>query len=419
MQTVTIIDDDAHAELDGVRLVRDGVLVYAPDDCRDAQDNALTSCDPREGRLEVSIDGVWGTVCDDYWTDDDAAVACRQLGFPGSEPNGGRFLQAHFGPGDASMPIWFDNLLCTGDEDRLIDCPRYETGVGQHNCVHDEDVGIRCLPMASSAASASAAPHGFKASPLPVAGGNGTGGPLQTGSPGVKAVGLVPAGPVAPAPADLDSLDASRLGLADVPAIRHLTRLRELDLSGNALTDLSALAGLTAMRSLDLSNNRIEDLSPLAGLLELRRLDVTGNRIVDLSALAGLPNLESLLVDGNRVDSVEPLTNLHALRNLGLSDNRLSDVAALADLSALWRLDLGGNRIADLGPIGDLDRLLWLRLAGNPAADMAPLQRLGRLHWLQPPSGPVVRQAGQPPVPRPHRLSGTGAEAGRIAGSNP
>jgi len=36
-----------------------------------------------KGRLEVKYDGVWGTVCDDEFQDNDngAAVACCMLGF--------------------------------------------------------------------------------------------------------------------------------------------------------------------------------------------------------------------------------------------------------------------------------------------------------------------------------------------------
>ena len=36
----------------------------------------------REGRIEICLNSVWGTVCDNFWGNLDAQVTCRQLGYP-------------------------------------------------------------------------------------------------------------------------------------------------------------------------------------------------------------------------------------------------------------------------------------------------------------------------------------------------
>ncbi|XP_030643570.1 neurotrypsin [Chanos chanos] len=91
----------------------------------------------REGRVEILVNGQWGTVCDDGWTDRDAEVVCRQLGYSGLAKARG---MAYFGEGTG--PIHVDNIKCAGNERALSDCIKQPYGT--HNCRHSEDAGVIC-----------------------------------------------------------------------------------------------------------------------------------------------------------------------------------------------------------------------------------------------------------------------------------
>ena len=129
-----ILDDDRVGPADGTLRICDAGGMCTEEGAADILS---------EGRVEVAYNGDWGTVCDDYWTIDDAGVACRQLGHVGAERT---FRASRFGGAASGAPVWLDDVQCAGAETRLLDCPR-GLEIGEHNCslAHTEDAGARCV----------------------------------------------------------------------------------------------------------------------------------------------------------------------------------------------------------------------------------------------------------------------------------
>ena len=90
------------------------------------------------GRVEVFVNGEWGSVCDDSWDIRDATVVCNELGYSGGAV--ASYGVAHFGQGSGN--ILLDDVECSGSENRLVDCTH--GGISVHNCDHSEDAAVMC-----------------------------------------------------------------------------------------------------------------------------------------------------------------------------------------------------------------------------------------------------------------------------------
>ncbi|WAQ98296.1 NETR-like protein [Mya arenaria] len=74
---------------------------------------------PNSGMVKVSVSGEWGVICDMNWTNMDARVACRHLGF--KDGYAGTNVIKSIGTGR----LWLYNIDCTGVEQSIFSCPAY------------------------------------------------------------------------------------------------------------------------------------------------------------------------------------------------------------------------------------------------------------------------------------------------------
>ena len=127
-----------------------------PGNCKEGSIRVVDGIIEQEGRVEVCVNQVWGSVCDDGWDKTDAHIVCQQMGHPElgmydtctyknyncyapvSEPV--VFHDSYFGNG--RYPIIYSNLKCGGWENNIRDCQK-DTFL-DITCPNQQVAGVLC-----------------------------------------------------------------------------------------------------------------------------------------------------------------------------------------------------------------------------------------------------------------------------------
>jgi hypothetical protein len=96
-----------------------------------------------EGRLQVMVDGKWGTVCDYGWNIINAALVCHQLGLA-LNPIDWRLERNEIPGAGTQEDILISHVRCTEHDTDITKCRMEKRDEFQNSCTHDMDVGVRC-----------------------------------------------------------------------------------------------------------------------------------------------------------------------------------------------------------------------------------------------------------------------------------
>ena len=98
------------------------------------------------GQVAINYLGVPGSICWSGWTDADARVVCRELGFK----NGSAYYhyKSSFIYLDYNGPYWTSDVSCFGNETKLSECPH--AGFGNVTDCSDRGhyAGVICFDAA-------------------------------------------------------------------------------------------------------------------------------------------------------------------------------------------------------------------------------------------------------------------------------
>ncbi|XP_052784322.1 uncharacterized protein LOC128220099 isoform X2 [Mya arenaria] len=93
--------------------------------------------DPNIGRVELQVQGQWGTVCGESFDAKDATVLCRMMGL-----NFSAFMRTKRNNlGQRSGPALMNHINCSGSEEHINSCPYFSP---TSYCSSDEDISLLC-----------------------------------------------------------------------------------------------------------------------------------------------------------------------------------------------------------------------------------------------------------------------------------
>ncbi|XP_030847040.1 deleted in malignant brain tumors 1 protein [Strongylocentrotus purpuratus] len=87
-----------------------------------------------EGRVEMQLNGQWGSVCTDNWDRNAANIVCRSLGLGQARY---MYFDSAFGESNLTNAYNFD---CQGFQPSILRCGR----IGVNNCQYRRNAGVRC-----------------------------------------------------------------------------------------------------------------------------------------------------------------------------------------------------------------------------------------------------------------------------------
>ena len=105
--------------------------------CNDGDVRLTGSSIRTAGRVEICVESVWTTMCDQNWDLRDAKVACRELGY---SPYGAMPTYGCYTEGQLSFGI--TSISCTGNEENLFNCSHSNPSL--YNCRFRNDAGLLC-----------------------------------------------------------------------------------------------------------------------------------------------------------------------------------------------------------------------------------------------------------------------------------